>query len=148
MPAVSFWTLVLLSAAWLMSAAPAYAECILPGKEIIKSPRYELVFDGTVLDLRTAVGGNGDVATVKVHRVWKGQLPAQIELYASAGLEYPRVQVGHRYVLAINRMPPPGFATLTPALVYVTMMCGGVERDVLQRNGMLAAFGRGRPPGR
>ena len=69
-------------------------------------------------------------------------------VYASAGLEYPRVQVGHRYVLAINRMPPPGFATLTPALVYVTMMCGGVERDVLQRNGMLAAFGRGRPPGR
>ena len=54
----------------------------------------------------------GDIAMVKVHRVWKGTLPAQFELYALREMEFPELRLGHRYVMAINRRRPPGFATL------------------------------------
>lgn len=123
-------TLVLLSAAWLVSAAPASAECPVLGKEWITNSAVEVVFDGTVVELKSEAWG--DLATVKVHGLWKGTLP--------------RLRLGHRYVLAINHVRPPGFATLD--LVYGTVMCGGVGRDHLQQMGMLDAMGRSRPPGR
>ena len=144
----------------LMAACPiweteGHAECVTLGPESMKWPGSGFVFDGTVLQLNDA-----GVALLQVHRVFKGQLPARIELYVWPGMEYPTLVAGQRYVLAIQRMKPPGFPTAVPhrpfepeppedpTLVYGTLQCGAMPRDSLQRDGTLDGFGRGWPPGR
>ena len=139
--------LVLLSAAWLAPAAPAYAECVTLANQWIESASYDIVFEGKVQALQTLAKPLAYVATMEVHRVWKGTLPARVELYAVGSTAHPQLQIGPRYVLAIQRMRPPDVPERRPDLVYQTMPCAGAERDALERMGMLDAFGPGRPPG-
>ncbi len=136
-------TLVLLGAACWICAAPAHAECVTVVVRGVESGPTELWFEGTVLALEPANWGN--VATMQVHRVWNGTLPAQFELFASSGIHHPQLELGKRYVLAINRLSAPD-PTLN--LVYRTMACFGVERDEAERSGLLDKLGPGRRPGR
>jgi len=141
-------TALLLAVAWLMSAAPARAECVSLPREWIEHAAYEIVFEGSVQALQMMEHPLAYIATMQVHRVWKGTLPSQIELYAWGSSAHVQLQIGHRYVLAIQRMRPPDVPEQRPDLVYGTMPCAGAERDSLLRMGELDRLGAGRPPGR
>ena len=93
---------------------------------------------------------------MQVHRVFKGQLPARIEVHQWAGFEHPALDVGQRYVLGIARTNLSGPGAIPhrpfveseddPTLVYATIGCAGVQRDTLKQDGTLDGFGRGWPP--
>jgi hypothetical protein len=145
-------TLVLLSAACLVSANVVGAECVNNfGPGAMLNDRYPFIFDGTVLalhDMSMIDGGTRPVATMEVHRVFKGQLPTRIEVrHWEPGFEYPDLEIGKRYVLAVGRFAyevthgPPDNRTW-----YETMRCGGTLRSTLQQDGTLDGFGLGWPP--
>ena len=138
-----------------LGARPGYAECVAFGPSSMKWQGSGFVFDGTVLQIN-----DKGIAQMQVHRVFKGSLPARLELYVWEWMEHPRLAAGERYVLAIQRMAPPGFRTavphrpfepepaVDPTLVYGTLQCGAAPRDWLLREGTLDGFGRGWPPER
>ena len=144
----------MLSAACSIWITPAYGECIGFGPRVLEWPQAMFVFDGTVLEVNES--GIRPAALMQVHRVFKGDLPKRIEVYQWAGMEHPTFQVGKRYVLAITRHNPSGPGAIPhrpfvepeddPSLVYATIMCGGGDREALQRSRALDGFGRGWPP--
>src|SRR6185503_7306037 len=74
-------------------------ECvILTAKQVMSQPSFEIVFSGRVVDVKAA-GANGYRATFEVDRVWKGTVPARIDLYVPPSpAEVPRFNKGTRYV--------------------------------------------------
>ena len=94
-------TLLMLSAVCSMWATAAFAECVRFGPWGMKDKGLNFVFDGTVLELKD--GSPRPVAAMQVHRVFKGQLPARIEVHHWAGMEHPDLDMGKRYVLGITR---------------------------------------------
>jgi len=140
-------TALLLIAMWSISAAAAHRECVQAFGPLLLD-RSEYVFDGTVLRL------DGTIAQMLVHRVFKGRLPARLELYAFESLEDIPLVAGERYVMAIERKARRGSVAQhrpftepkdDPTLVWGSLSCGAVRRDRLQREGELKGFGRGWP---
>ncbi|MGE3889812.1 MAG: hypothetical protein AB7H81_25600 [Vicinamibacterales bacterium] len=99
-------TLVLMSAACSIGARPVYAECVRFGPSASNWPGVDVVFDGTVVALRQ--NGEMQVAQMQVHRVFKGQLPPQIEMYHRPNIEVSGIEVAQRYVLPLVRANPSG----------------------------------------
>jgi len=59
-----------------------HAECVtLPAKEMVSRPGV-LIFFGRVADVQD-VGQTGARWTIEVQRVWKGSVPARIDIYSS-----------------------------------------------------------------
>jgi len=66
--------------AWLVLVAVLHAECvILTAKVVMSAPYIDLVFAGRVVDIQD-VGQVGARVTFDVQRVWKGSVPARIDL--------------------------------------------------------------------
>lgn len=60
-----------------------HAECVgLPAKEMMSRPGVELIFAGRVVDVQD-VGQSAARWTIEVERVWKGSVPARIDIYSS-----------------------------------------------------------------
>jgi len=58
-----------------------HAECVgLTAREVLTRPGMELVFAGRVVDIQD-VGQSAARVTFAVERVWKGSVPARIDLY-------------------------------------------------------------------
>jgi hypothetical protein len=145
--------LVIPSAACWICIATTYAECITPwDASMMQRPDAEFVVDATAVKLRTA--GIVTVATLQIHRVFKGSLPAQLELYNWGGSAQPQLESAGRYLVAITRStaPVPEIATsiaLEPnARMYSTIACGAVRRSAIEAAGTLGDFGPGWPPTR
>ena len=149
--------MVFLVAVWCVSGASTSAECVRFEPSQLNWPSNEVVFDGTVLELHEKETEWNQVAVLQVHRVFKGQLPARIEVHHTASLEVPQLEAGQRYVLPIRRSYPSGTGPIPrrpalapeddPSLVWATANCGGALRDRLEGDGWLNGFGRGWPPG-
>ena len=119
----------------------ARAECVAGGRWWLDQPSIQFVFSATVERLEPTADGR--LATVRVHRTWKGTLPRKLELYMSNA---PSLELRHRYVLAASWMPRPGFRTLDS--VIGTVQCGALDYEGAERTGMLASLGSGREPRR
>ena len=151
----TFWMLTAVCCLW---ATAASAECVRFGPSQMNWPGNDFVFDGTVLEVRELDSFWNLVAVLQVHRVFKGQLPARIEVYQPVTSEVPRMEVGQRYVMPIWRQQPSDTGgighgpslppELDPSLLWAAVNCAGVLRDTLQQDGTLDGFGRGWPPGR
>ena len=90
----------------LTCATAANAECVRFGPSGLNWPGVEVVFDGTVVELKES--GEMQVAQMQVHRVFKGHLPPRIEVYHRPDIEASGIEAGQRYVLPLLRMNPSG----------------------------------------
>jgi hypothetical protein len=80
-------------------AASVRAECIAPGDWWLRDKHVELVFSGRVVTV-TRTAGDATRSTFVVDGVWKGDVPARIDLYEWEGIgEVDRVVVEQRYLV-------------------------------------------------
>jgi len=112
-------------------------ECvILTAKQVMSQPSFEIVFSGRVVDVKAA-GANGYRATFEVDRVWKGTVPARIDLYVPPSpAEVPRFNKGTRYVAVAHKMTSGaarkmvGLSNDPARVAYAPAACSdALERD-------------------
>ena len=124
------------------------AECVsVTAKEVMSRPGIELVFGGRVVDLQD-VGPTGARVTFDVQRVWKGSVPARINLYFNRWApERPRFTKG-TYAIALattlhdaEMRRLDGMPENTNPAAYAAIGC----TDALEKN-FEANLGASHPP--
>ena len=154
---IAFLTLFCL----LLGTSPATADCDRPRSALSAMRGADLVFRGTVRDLRelraefrvsrrsSLVRTWGWVVSLDVGRVWKGAVGKQVTLHIAREGEddaYDSFERGREYVVFAN-MNPPGksgrFGVQRPT--YGATGCGGTV-SMLGASGYLLELGPGDPP--
>jgi hypothetical protein len=97
---VAFFVLV------LASPSSVHADCSAGGTVAGMKRWAALVFEGTVVKIDRLEHENEAAATLRVHRVWKGQVTEDMTVYYTQGSDGPFFEVGSRGVVFAFRLNP------------------------------------------
>jgi len=130
----------------LIFVAALNAECsFMSAKQALSEPGIELVFAGRVIDVQY-VGLVGFRATFEVQEVWKGSVPARIDVYYERfAVEGPNYTKGYSAIVRAERLRDPvrrkrfGLSQSTSPTEYWALGCM-IEPDFLRN------LGPGHPP--
>jgi hypothetical protein len=132
-------------------AAAVRAECIAPGDWWLRDKHVELVFSGRVVTV-TRTAGDATRSTFVVDGVWKGDVPARIDLYEWEGFgEVYRVVVGQRYLVGAMRLTWMRMREAVglgkgDTIAFTQVPCGAPSYDAMERKGVIAALGTSTAP--
>jgi hypothetical protein len=133
-----------LMAAWTPLAAGA--ECVNLSAKAAKDYA-AFVFDGTVTAVERLETGEY-MATLDVHRVWKGKVPARVSVYYVRNIDGPSFNEGQRTI--IFALPQTakiredfGVPATAPQRTFWVLPCSGLSSD---DHASIKQLGRSRKP--